>query len=478
MANSLIVIAGLLFLGTTALLIWARGDAVDFFDLMVVMWAMEFGAYPLSQVGSAESHQEPGLLIASVLFPATLVLLLWLTSKTLGRPSGFEIRPMIPIWCQADSRSLMLILVGVFTFIVYGLLRFHLLGMLMAADPAEVKTLSPRLDSDQINQLAEQALPYWFSSLHMLIETSVILPVFLMTSSKALLSPSRRLRLGWWIVLAVVFVVLGMLRGRRPVIIFTLLLITMSSVSKGRNPLSLKNLGWFAMGLPVVVICSNIYQNTRLLLPYVWDMGPLTTITYMTEHMFDNEQTVQNLRKRSSPAWLEYVVLDKQENEHRGIGYGVLLWTNVEALIPRVFEPNKEVASTKDILADSYSLPHTDYDNSLASEAQFDFGNLCFLIVPVLMLPIFMLDQLLLRLTRKHPLLFATVSGGILQSFLAVEGSYSNHLSVLRTLLIIYMSFVVWRVLISFYHYRGPRGSWEQKEISDFSDKWSEPARP
>jgi hypothetical protein len=249
----------------------------------------------------------------------------------------------------------------------------------------------------------------------------------------------------FWIATLSAVVLLAAMYGRRSILYIMFVLLILWFVAKGKNLFSLKSIPVLLAALAVLFVFSNMYQNYRSTL-----LSPNTALTAnametpnILDAAFDAEATLSNLELRQSTWNFNYMILYEQHTSRVDVPYGDILGQAFKNSIPRVFWPGKSVYDLDQMTAELYGFPVTDYGTNNFASTQADFGYLCLVVLPLLLLFVIASMALLVRATEHRPVLLLFLSAICLYYLLNVEVNYAGLFVVYRNVALVTVIYLI-----------------------------------
>lgn len=454
----LLLVSTLLLVSAGSYLI-LRWEHLGIFDVFVGMIGIYFGGTALidgvlysGDTDSTFSTIFVHLHIGLVLLITTL-LVNWLLSRqpgTLEVSWVLEKARLISLW-QALMISFMTLM---FASLLLG--RFGALGIVG--------------QNQFITQQVE--LPYWASSLYMVLPPLLLASCLLVTVRCFSTSGTALWLLGP--VLIMLFFVQG-LYGRRAMFAFMVIFYLAWFLLKGIHPLSWKGIIFLTVGIPCLLGFSNIFQTIReplsepfsltaliteeVLTPLTQQPLPpssaihepsqnqqgipppspslsetaIATVKGITTAATEMKKTVDNLEDRM-PLWkYNYDIWEAQWGLQAwgGMGGSLFLQT-LKNVTPKFLWPQKQWKSIERKIESFYGLPVHDKPQNDFAVAQADIGLWSFVGLPLFYGVFFAAFSTVFWLARGHPIFIGLVAGRIFDYVLNIERSFESNFLIFR----------------------------------------------
>jgi hypothetical protein len=210
--------------------------------------------------------------------------------------------------------------------------------------------------------------------------------------------------------------------------------------------------GWTLGGAIALGVLSNIYQAYRILVgsPAAIQLGELPQSgKAFWEAAGDWDATLSDLRERAPDWQYDYLVLEIVEQQ--GSLDGRLMLQAFANLVPGAIWRDKRYINADAELAALYGLEPTDYTTNLFGITMADFGYLGLLAPALIMWAVIAVAGEMLAFAQRSPTLFLITVGLVLDSLLAIEGTYESLLALGRSFGLVFAVFVVIRVLATLF---------------------------
>lgn len=409
--------------------LWLRLERWSLTDVFLLAVAVYFGAYTLIDV--SVSKEAPRFDSAAALLVFTLIgagtLALWWFAR--ARTPMAEETSLTRL--QADWRACPPL--PIVALIVLAL--WH--RWYTATFFAEYEGLGQRE-----LEFLEQGLPYWFTSIGMVVATT-ILAVGMCAWEKA------RSAIGvhklFWLGMtgAAGLVAIGM--GRRA--IFVLLVIFGWTLLKNRR--GWRSVAVLLLSAPMLFVLSNVYQAYRL----VSHRGvPLESIAgfddagSIVDSAIAANRTIENLQERQAMWRFNHEVIKAHIDDSADLMYGALLMSDFPNYVPSILNPGKKWVDSEETLLLAFKLDLDDRPSNLFAYTYADFGVLSAIATPAMMLGFVWLCAFALRRIRD-PFLRLLLMGMAITYALNLETGYLVQIGYIRDFVMVSCAYLAARWL-------------------------------
>ncbi|HZR03627.1 MAG TPA: hypothetical protein VFA81_10700 [Burkholderiales bacterium] len=407
--------------------LWMRLSRLTLLDFFLLAIAMFFGAYTILDTMAAEQPNFEPVAVASVfVIVSGATLILWWFAR---RPSQF-LQETSLARMRADW-------IGASRWPIIGLVGLAVVYRIITA------TMYAELGPEELSG-NERDLPYWFTSLGMIVNVSVF-PAALCCWGKARATQGPR-RLYWFALAGLcALVIMGM--GRRA--IFALLVITgwdLLTQFRARRRLWLPLL-LLIMFVPMMLMISNVYQAYRFAtvrgVP-MENMAEMLEEKSLLESAADVNETISNIEQRQAMWRFNYSIVDA---DLRGMGspqWGRILIGGLQNLVPSAIYPDKVIFDTEAETQAAFGLERVDQSENIFTSTYADFGFLSIVIAPLFILLIVWACAHGERRLRD-PFLRALLLGAALFLALNLEQSYMTPFGFARDFAFVAAGYVALR---------------------------------
>jgi hypothetical protein len=407
--------------------LWARRPSWTLVDLFLLAIALYFGVYTVIDATTVGNSQLDGLAAFTVFLLITSgSIILWWFARCPPKP--FHETALVRL--QADWRTctaspiIVLIALGVgyrwYTSLVFG--EYQALGERELA-------------------ILEQDLPYWYTSLGMIVSTTIF-PAAICSWGKAAIARGAH-KLFWLSMTAAgALVTVGM--GRRAILTFLIIVawtILAEQQKKGRRWVSITLL---VISIPLLVTFSNLYQAYRLVshrgIP-MENIIAVDEIGSLIENAAAVDRTVSNLQERLAMWRFNHEVIDAHVSDKADLQWGQIFASDLPNYVPSALYPGKTWVDSEETLLDAFGLEKHDRPSNLFSYTYADFGLLSAFVAPALMLFFVWVCSLTLRRMRD-PFLRLLLMGMAIFYAMNLETGYIVPLGLARDFVLVALLYV------------------------------------
>lgn len=418
MATGLAVTFATLLLVSVSVSLWRRLPSWTLIDLFMLAIALYFGAYTLVDAVSVESGNLEPLCVAAVfIIVATGSLVLWLAARLKAFPETSLARLKVD-WRTCPAAPIVCIVALALAFRWYTSVFFSEFGDLGEQDLLAL----------------EQTLPYWYTSIGMIVSTTIFAAAFCAWGKVGISRGWRRL---FWLAMTATSAALIFGIGRRAILTFLIVVgWTVLVEQRGKRWVTVMVI---ALAMPVLIAVSNVYQAYRAVSYRGVPLDNIVTsqdIGSLFEEAAAVERTVANLQERPAMWRFNYEVVSAHASGNGSLQWGTLLLGDIPNYIPSVLYPRKEWVDSEDVLLQRFNLERYDRPSNLFSYTYADVGLLSALAAPGLMLLFCWLCAFALRRLRD-PFLRSVLMGMAIYYAISLETGYLAPLAMARDFLIV-----------------------------------------
>lgn len=364
------VVAGLLLTGFLLTSLWVRLPAWTLVDVFLLAIALYFGVYTLLDALSADESNHDPVLVATVFtliaFGSTV---LWLFARARIFPETALAR-LQQDWRACHPAPIIALIVLALSFRWYTAEFFSELGALGETELMAI----------------EQDLPYWYTSIGMIVSTTIFAAGICAWGKVGIARGWKRL---FWLAAtgASAFIVMG--AGRRSILAMLIVIgWTILVAQRGRRS-SWGTLAVVILAMPVLVALSNVYQAYRL----VSHRGvPLENVIAaddvgsLVEEVAAVGRTVSNLKERQAVWRFNYEVVKAHVVDGANLQWGELLAGEFPNYVPSALYPGKVWIDSEETLLRAFGLEVYDRPSNVFAYTYADFGMLSAVLAPALLL--------------------------------------------------------------------------------------------
>jgi hypothetical protein len=421
---------------------------IDVIDIYIVFILFHFGFYPFirglyfGRDAIFDFRNGSPIVIGSVFVQVLLILTI---IKIIYRylPDTFveclKINNLVQKWSCINKYIL---------FFIYGML---IIFQIVSYYKYGVKTYIRPEDFARIGK----DFPYWFTTIRTIYALLGFLVCLGLISS---LLKSQTYHKYLWLILAVGFLPVVTLYGRRFLLSMIIVWAICWLMEKRKNIFSMKSM---LVGFLLVLTCilfSNIYQAYRYNFQAVGKVDVAKLKNPFTAAL-NFEATLKNLKLRPGTWEFDYLVFSQQYSKPGMYTDGKISWEAIKSGIPRIIWPGKHFLMIDDMLSQLYHVNPKEIDigKNIFGVVQVEFGLYSLIIVPLVIILIVVIMAYLLRIAAPYPTFVWLFSGNILYYLVNIEENGNEIFFMLRNIVIIFMVFCGYLAAKKILEFRAPK---------------------
>tara|TARA_R110000765_G_scaffold84327_2_gene163226 strand:- start:10782 stop:12083 length:1302 start_codon:yes stop_codon:yes gene_type:complete len=396
--------------------VFNKGGKVNLLDVLIISSVLFFGFYPIIDVLKQNYLATIGVFIITISYIIlTLVFLLIAFNllmpakqkRTLRFSSYIQKVLLIP---QNIVIVLFLIASGI---IMYFFLKYGLIFRVINEDLAIVNTYKQ-------------------------IILSIVFPLFSLVTissiSRILIVKNKKTNFFNFLFLGLI-TSYWLFYGRRE-LIFHILIMGLVWFVSTNGVISRKIIINGLLGICLIIIGSNVYQNLRSDL-MIYSISKEINITKSVWEMaFDFKSSNQNFDERSSALPLLSKIID-EISLNEDLSSGELFLTSLSNVTPSVLVANKTFIDEDFIIARQLRIAYTDFNTTLFSGFYIDFGLFSVFLLPFFLFMYYIFVSVVLVYLKNSSIIFILVYSEALSVSLNMEAGISSVLGSIRIILIL-----------------------------------------
>ena len=430
--NYYILICSFIFICVIFYYIYKAWPELDILDIYIVFVLFHFGFYPFVRglyfgrdVIFDFRDSSPSVIVSVFVHVLLILIIIKIIYRYL--PDKFveclKIKNLIENWSHIN-KYILLFVYGM--LIIFQIVSYYKYG---------VRTYIPPKDFARIGK----DLPYWFTAIRTIYPLLAFLVCLGLISS---LLKSQSYHKYVWFILAIGFLPVITLYGRRYLLSMIIVWAILWLIDKDKDIFSMKSLVVGFLLVLAFFLFSNIYQAYRYDFMKVGKVD-LAKLKNPFSAAVNFNATLGNFKERPGTWEFDYLVFNQQYSKPGMFTGGIISWEAVKSSIPRIFWPGKQFLLIDDILAKLYNVKPKEIDigKNLFGVAQVEVGYYSLIIVPLIIIIIITVMAILIKLTMNYPTYLWLISGNILYYLINIEENGNEIFFMVRNVGLIFMVF-------------------------------------